>query len=82
MPHLAAPTRLLIPAERQRRIEDVIAIDPYRARSQFGSERMSLADIRCPDAGCKAVYRFVGLDRQIIEIANGMAATTGPKISS
>jgi hypothetical protein len=31
VPHLASPPRLLISSERQCRVEDVVAVNPYRA---------------------------------------------------
>src|SRR5271167_909585 len=45
MPHLAAPARLLVAAKRQCRVEDVVAVDPYRTRAQLLSQGVRLADV-------------------------------------
>ncbi len=35
VPHLTSPARLLVPAEGQGRVEDVVTIDPYRTSAQL-----------------------------------------------
>jgi hypothetical protein len=46
--HLAAPARLLVAAEGQRRVEDVVAIDPDRAGSQLIGDTVSTLDVAGP----------------------------------
>ena len=42
VPHLAAPARLLVAAEGQRRVEDVVAVDPDRPARSFARQRWAL----------------------------------------
>src|SRR5271165_4331337 len=53
--HLAAPARLLVSAEWQRRVEDVIAVDPHRAGAQLLGDAVRLAEVLRPDARGEAV---------------------------
>jgi serine/threonine-protein kinase len=53
--HLAAPAGLLVPAERQRRVEHVVAVDPHRAGPQLLGQGVRLGDVLGPDAGPQAV---------------------------
>src|ERR1051326_176921 len=46
-----ADTRLLESAERGRRIEDVIAIDPHRTRADAVGDGMGLGDVPSPNGG-------------------------------
>lgn len=64
--HLAAPAGLLVAAERQGRVEDVVAVDPHGSGLQPGGEFMRLADIVGPDAGGETIDRVVGLFHQFV----------------
>src|SRR5205823_5108705 len=59
--HLTAPARLFVSAKWQRRIEDVVAVDPYRPGLEACSQRMRFADIAGPDSGRQTINRVVGL---------------------
>src|SRR5450755_3794202 len=48
--HLAAPAGLLVSAERQCRVEHVIAVDPDGACLEFLGQGVSLGDVLGPDA--------------------------------
>src|ERR1700688_5127961 len=43
--HLAAPARFLVAAERQRRVVDVVGVDPDRARAHQRGGLMGLRDV-------------------------------------
>jgi hypothetical protein len=51
MSHLTSPARLLVAAKGQRRIEDIVAVDPNGTRLQLPCQHMRLADIPAPDPG-------------------------------
>src|ERR1035441_8564056 len=53
--HLAAPAGLLVSAERQGRIEHVVAVDPDGAGPELLGQRVGLGDIPGPDACAEAV---------------------------
>ena len=81
--HLASPARLLVAAERHRRIEDVVAVDPDRTRAQAVGDAVSLADVPRIDTRREPVCRIVrALNKSSSASLNGVAVTTGPKISS
>src|SRR5580693_10038869 len=44
VPHLPAPAGLLVSAERQGRVEHVVAVDPHRAGPQLLGQRVRLGD--------------------------------------
>jgi len=80
MSHLPSPARLLVAAEGQRRIEDVIAVDPDGARLQLPRQGMGLAEILGPNPGCQAVDRVVGgLDQVIIQFLEGNGRNHRPE---
>src|SRR5271170_2760685 len=67
--HLAAPARLLVAAKRQRRIEDVVAVDPHRAGLEARSQLMGLAHVARPDAGGQTIDRIVSLvDQGVVRL--------------
>jgi hypothetical protein len=49
--HLAAPAGLLVPAERQGRVEDVVAVDPDGPGAQLLRQGVGLGDVLGPDPG-------------------------------
>src|ERR1700733_7202508 len=53
--HLAAPAGLLVAAERQRRVEHVVAVDPDRAGPELLGQRVGLGDVPGPDARAESV---------------------------
>src|SRR5580700_4091924 len=58
--HLAAPARFLVAAERQRRVVDVVGVDPDRARADQRGGLVGLRDVPGPHASGQAVVRVVG----------------------
>src|ERR1700685_561367 len=62
--HLAAPARLLVAAKGQRRVEDVVAIDPDRAGSQLIGDAMGTLDVAGPQARGQPVHGVVGAANQ------------------
>src|SRR5215469_2871044 len=52
--HLAAPAGLLVPAERKRCVEHVVAVDPYRAGPDLFGQGVRLGDVLGPDARAEA----------------------------
>src|ERR1700691_5332689 len=69
VPHLAAPARLLVATKRQRRIEDVVAVDPHGSSLQLRRKRMRLLDVTRPHARGKAVYTVVSSWHDFSQIA-------------
>jgi hypothetical protein len=67
--HLAAPAGLLVPAERQGGVEDVVAVDPDGAGPELLGQRVRLRDVLGPDADAEAVFTIVGLGRDLIQVA-------------
>jgi hypothetical protein len=57
--HLAAPSGFLVSAERQRGIENIIAIDPNRAGPQLRGEGVGLGDIIGPNTRGQPVIGIV-----------------------
>ena len=51
--HLAAPAGLLVAAERQGRVEDVVAVDPDGPGAELLRQRVRLGDVLGPDAGAR-----------------------------
>src|SRR5215469_1393289 len=66
--HLAAPARLLVATERERRVEDVVAVDPDGSGAQLRGDRVGLADVAGPDPRGKSVVRVVGHPDQVVEV--------------
>src|ERR1700690_1342816 len=64
--HLPAPARLLVAAERQSRIEDVVAIDPNGAGTQFIGDPMRALDIGGPQSRGQAIDRIVGAPDEFV----------------
>src|SRR5258708_789387 len=60
MSHFAAPPGLLVASEGQRRVEDVVAVDPDRAGPQLRGDTMRLADVARPDARRQSIDALVG----------------------
>src|SRR5664279_4407410 len=67
--HLASPSRLLVSAEWQRRVEHVVAVNPHRPGAQFVRNAMSLADVARPDTGGETVFAVVGFGHKLVDIA-------------
>ena len=82
MAHFAAPAGLLVAAEGQRRVENVVAVDPHGSGAQLVGHAVGFADVARPDAGGQAIHVVVGAGTISSGSVNGIAATTGPKISS
>src|SRR5438067_9443118 len=55
-----APARLLVAAERLRRVEDVVGVDPHRSGPQLRDQAMSLGQVVGPRAGGEAIHGLVG----------------------
>src|SRR5690348_3195772 len=53
--HLTAPAGLLVPAERQGRVEDVVAVDPDGPGAELLRQGVGLGDVLGPDPGAEAV---------------------------
>src|SRR5580692_5735990 len=51
--HFTAPAGLLVTAERQRRVEHVVTVDPDGASPELLGQRVRLGDIPGPDAGAE-----------------------------
>ena len=66
--HLAAPSGLFVSAEGQRRVEDVVAVDPHRAGAQQLGSAVGLADVARPDGGSQAVFAVVGARHNFLGI--------------
>src|SRR6185437_5753845 len=60
MAHLAAPAGLLVSAERQCRVEHVVAVDPDGPGPELLGQSVGLGDVLSPDAGPEAVFGVVG----------------------
>src|ERR1700674_390768 len=67
--HFAAPAGLLVSAEGQGSVENVVAVNPHRTGAELGSETMRLLDIARPNSRGQAVNRIVGLRNQFPGIA-------------
>src|SRR5689334_5540475 len=67
--HLATPAGLLVPAERECRVEHVVAVDPHRAGPELLGQGVGLGDVPGPDARAEAVVGVVGLGRDLVEVA-------------
>src|SRR6202044_2380019 len=67
--HLAAPAGLLVPAERQRGVKDVVAVDPDRPGAELLGQRMGLGDVAGPDAGAEPVLGVVGGSSDLVQVA-------------
>src|SRR5580700_7023876 len=65
--HLAAPAGLLVAAERQRRVEDVVAVDPDGAGPELLRQGVRLGDVLGPDARAEAVLGVVGGGGDVLE---------------
>src|SRR6204780_1968940 len=65
--HLAAPAGLLVAAERQGRVEDVVAVDPDRAGPELLGQGVGLGDVLGPDPGTKAVDAVVRLGGDLVQ---------------
>src|SRR6267378_5045201 len=59
--HLAAPAGLLVPAERQGRVEDVVAVDPHGPGTELLRQGVGLGDVLGPDSGPETVAGVVRL---------------------
>ena len=80
--HFAAPAGLFISAEGQRRVEHVVAIDPHGSGAEQARDGVSLLDVARPHSRRETVNRIVCLAAISSTFWNGIAVTTGPKISS
>src|SRR5262245_34749887 len=57
--HFTSPTRLLVAAEGQRGVEDIVAVDPDRSGTDPLGDLVRLGDVSAPYAGGEAVGRAV-----------------------
>src|SRR5271155_752677 len=69
--HLAPPAGLFVSAERQRGVEDVVAVHPDGARADALSQFVGDAHVARPDAGGEAVFGVIGLGGDTVEVAVG-----------
>src|SRR4029077_3394905 len=67
--HFATPAGLLVSAEGQCRVKDVVAVNPDRAGAELGGQAMRLRDVARPDSGGQAIGGGVGLFDQFGSIA-------------
>src|ERR1019366_6674319 len=58
--HFAAPTGLLVSAERQRGVEDVVAVDPHGAGAQAARHLVGKAEVLRPHGGGQPEDSVVG----------------------
>ena len=65
--HFAAHAGLLVPAERQGRVEDVVAVDPDGAGAELLGQRVRLGDVLGPDPGAQAVAGVVRLGGDLVQ---------------
>src|ERR1700677_4161414 len=63
--HLAAPARLLVAAERQGCVVDVVGVNPDRAGADHLGGFDGFRDVLRPDARSKAIVRVVGSGRDL-----------------
>src|SRR5579864_6591278 len=77
--HLAAPAGLLVPAERQCRVEHVVAVDPDGAGPELLSQGMRLGDVPGPDACAQAVLGVVRYRGDLIQIGKRGGDQDGPE---
>src|SRR5258708_5005307 len=66
--HLTAPAGLLVSAERQCRVEHVVAVDPDGAGPDLLGQGVSLGDVPGPDAGAEAVLGIVGDGGDLVHV--------------
>src|SRR5580698_6602612 len=69
--HLTAPAGLLVSAEGQRGVEDVMAIDPDSAGADAPGHLVGGAQILRPDTSRKSIYAVVGFARDAIQVGGG-----------
>src|SRR5215469_3430858 len=77
--HFPTPARLLVAAEWQRSVEDVVAVDPHGAGADLLGERVRLGDIAGPYSGAKPVRGVVGLCGDLVEAAELLGDDHGPE---
>src|SRR6266446_4763111 len=68
VPHLAPPSGLFVSAEGQRRVENVVAVDPHGARAQMFRGAVGFADVARPDGGSQAVFAVVGARQNFLGV--------------
>src|SRR5262249_55510339 len=56
---------------RATRSQSVIRVNPHRASTEFGGNRVRLTNVPCPDTRCQTVVRIIGLTDQIVQILEG-----------
>jgi hypothetical protein len=71
--HLAAPAGLLVPAERQGRVEDVVAVDPDGPGAELLRQGVGLGNVLGPDPGPEAVTGVVRLGGDLVQAAERLA---------
>src|ERR1022692_207759 len=67
--HFTSPAGLLVPAEGQRGVEHVVAVDPDGAGPELLRQGMRLGDVLGPDARAEAVLRVVGDGGDLVQVA-------------
>src|SRR5215471_14876064 len=77
--HLSSPAGLLVAAEGQRGVEDVVAIDPDGAGPEALGHRVGLGDVSGPDAGSQAVGGVVGGLGDVVERPERLGDDDGPE---
>src|SRR5437667_12635336 len=68
MAHLSTPPRLFVSPKGQRRIKDVITVNPYSSCTQLGSEPVRLSEILCPDTRCQTIDSIVRRWENLIQV--------------
>src|SRR6478672_1109985 len=77
--HLAAPSGLLVSAKGQRRVEDVVAIDPHGSGAQLGGDAVRFLNIARPDACSQSVSGVISLSDQLVGIMERNRSHDRPK---
>ena len=75
----SALARLFEAAERGARVDDVVAVDPDRARLYFAGEEVGLVDVLRPDRGGEAVVGVIRPRDHFVDVLEGQHAHDGAK---
>ena len=82
MSHLASPAGLFVTSEGQRGIENVVAVDPHCSGAKLFRHAVGFADVARPNSSSKPYSLSFARGMISSGSVNGIAVTTGPKISS
>ncbi len=80
--HFASPARLLVAAKRQSRVKNVVAVDPDRSGAQQCCRAVRFEDILVQTPAARPYTESLAAIYSSSGLSNGIAATTGPNISS